>query len=80
MDQSASKTTAFFMLGAMAGAALMALATPRNGREIREKLMESMRMSKSRIDDGLDSLEKNAQEVTDSASDKIASLKLKEEK
>ncbi len=80
MDQSATKTTAFFMLGAAAGAALMALATPRNGREVRDKIMESVRTGKKKTEDSLDNFDENIHKVSNAARDKVANLKTEEVK
>lgn len=78
-DNSLSKTTAFFMLGAAAGAALTAIATPRNGPEMRNEIVNKLRKTREKTNDSINSFNEISDDMASKLDDKVKNLKESEE-
>ncbi len=75
MEQQMSKGTAMFLLGALTGAFALAITTPRSGREVRERVKDSIRKARHKTDETIHDIEENLKDARDVAKDRLIGAK-----
>lgn len=74
MEQT-NKGTVLFMLGMATGALAFALTTPHSGKEIRDRVKDSLRKKRSKAEITGQNIEENLKDARDSAPDRISKTK-----